>query len=157
MASRLKTMLSRRRRPQEEAEMDITPMIDCTFLLLIFFLVTSRMKAQAPLELPKARHGSVVAERDSVILTVAKGAGETAQVFRGTSTAPADRIAGDNPLDEEEAITRYVEQQASTAPPKHHVLIKAERGLKHRDVARVQQAASRAAIDQLYVAVMEAD
>jgi biopolymer transport protein ExbD len=156
MASRLKSLLSRRRRPQEEAEMDITPMIDCTFLLLIFFLVTSRMKAQAPLDLPAARHGGAVSERDAIILTVAK-AGEDVHVFRGNSTNAADRITGADPAEEEDAIRRYVEQQATTAPPKQNVLIKAERGLKHRDVARVQRAASRANVEQLYVAVREAE
>jgi len=157
MASRLKSLLLRRKRPLAEAEMDITPMIDCTFLLLIFFLVTSRMKAQAPLELPKARHGAVVSERDAVILTVVKGSGELSQVFRGNSTSPNDRIQGDNAAEQEDAVTRYVEQQANSAPPKHHVLIKAEKGLKHRDVARVQRAAGRAEVEQLYVAVVEAD
>jgi len=137
--------------------MDITPMIDCTFQLLIFFMVTSQMKAQAPLDLPKARHGAVVAERDAVILTVTKGSGESAQVFRGNSTSPTDRIEGANPVDQEEAITRYVEQQANAPPRKNHVLIKAERGLKHREVARVQRAASKAEIEQLYVAVMQAE
>jgi biopolymer transport protein ExbD len=114
------------------------------------------MKAEAPLELPQARHGGVVAERDAVILTVVK-VGDAVQVFRGNSRAPADRIAGADPADEEDAITRYVEQAAASPPPKQNVLIKAERGLKHRDVARVQQAASRAAVEQLYVAVREAD
>jgi biopolymer transport protein ExbD len=158
MTSRLKNLLLRRRkRPLEEAEMDITPMIDCTFLLLIFFLVTSRMRAQLPLELPKARHGAVVSERDSVILTVIKGTTDAAEVYRGNSTEPSDRIPGANAAEQEEAIERYVEQQASSVPPKHHVLIKAERGLKHRDVARVQRAASRADVHDLYVAVVEAE
>ncbi|MCP3692284.1 MAG: biopolymer transporter ExbD, partial [Planctomycetaceae bacterium] len=33
------------RRREEDVEMDITPMIDVTFLLLIFFLVASKMSA----------------------------------------------------------------------------------------------------------------
>jgi biopolymer transport protein TolR len=158
MASRLKNLLLRRRkRGLEEAEMDITPMIDCTFLLLIFFLVTSRMRTQVPLDLPKARHGAVVSERDSVILTVIKGSGDAAEVYRGNSSDPADRLAGNNPVEQEEAITRYVEQQASSVPPKRYVLIKAERGLKHREVSGVQRAASRADVEGLYVAVVEAE
>ena len=48
----------KRKRSLEEAEMDITPMIDCTFLLLIFFLVTSKMKPELAVDLPKAKHGS---------------------------------------------------------------------------------------------------
>jgi biopolymer transport protein ExbD len=152
----LKTLL-KRKRPIEEAEMDITPMIDCTFLLLIFFLVTSRMKAEAPLQLPKARHGSVVVEKEAVILTLVKGPSGAAQIYKGNSADPASLVEGSTPVEQEEAITRYVEQQAAGVPPKRNVLIKAERGLKHRDVARVERAASDADVQQLYVAVVETE
>jgi biopolymer transport protein ExbD len=57
----------KRKRSLEEAEMDITPMIDCTFLLLIFFLVTSKMKPELAVDLPKAKHGAVVVEQSSII------------------------------------------------------------------------------------------
>ena len=149
-------LLIRRKRPIEEAEMDITPMIDCTFLLLIFFLVTSRMKAEAPVELPKARHGLSVMEKDAVILTVVKGEGEQAAVYKGNSTDPAERIDGDVAQQEEE-IARYVEQQANTSPPKRYVLIKAEGSIKQRDVARVERAAAQADVEQLYVAVLQTE
>jgi len=145
----------RRRRPREEAEMDITPMIDCTFLLLIFFLVTSVMKAQAPLDLPKARHGSVVVERDAVILTIALGADGQPHVYQGHSRDAAQELTGSTSAEQEEAIARYVEREANTTPPKRNVLIRAERGLKQRDVDRVQRAAAQANVDQLYVAVLE--
>jgi biopolymer transport protein ExbD len=145
----------RRKRAGEEAEMDITPMIDCTFLLLIFFLVTSKMKPEVAVDLPKARHGAVVVEQSSVILTVSKE-GETIRVFRGNSTSPAEEITGANPVDQEDQVAQYVEQQAmQSSPPKRLVIIKAARGIKHRDVARIQRAAGRADVDQLYVAILE--
>ncbi len=46
-----------RSRTVEEAELDITPMIDVTFLLLIFFMVTSTMEASRDLNVPAAKHG----------------------------------------------------------------------------------------------------
>ena len=147
--------LLRRPRKIEEAEMDITPMIDCTFLLLIFFLVASRMDADVPIELPFARHGGAVVVKESIILTVAKGTTETAQVFKGDSTEPENLVPGGNVVEQEEEIVRYVEQQANTSPPKRKVLIKGEKGVKHRDVSRVAKAAARADVEQLYVAVLE--
>ncbi|MGK0188643.1 MAG: biopolymer transport protein ExbD [Verrucomicrobiales bacterium] len=48
-----------RRRTEEEVTFQLTPMIDMTFLLLIFFMVTARLtdqKVSIPLELPKARN-----------------------------------------------------------------------------------------------------
>jgi biopolymer transport protein ExbD len=144
----------KQRKPLEEAEMDITPMIDCTFLLLIFFLVTSRMTAEASLDLPKAQHGKSVVEKDSVMLTVLKGNGDLVQIYKGKGQSPANLIEASSIAEQEEEVARYVEEEA-TASGKRYVLIKAERGIKHRDVARVQRAAGRAEVEQLYVAVLE--
>jgi biopolymer transport protein ExbD len=149
--------LLKRKRSMEEAEMDITPMIDCTFLLLIFFLVTSKMKPELPVDLPKAKHGAVVVEQSSIILTMAQD-GETVSVYRGNSTAPADLIEGTNPLEQEDLIAQYVEEESRRAsPPKKYVIIKAARGLKHREVSRIQRAAGRAEVEQLYVAILESE
>lgn len=145
----------KRKRSGEEAEMDITPMIDCTFLLLIFFLVTSKMKPEMAVELPQARHGAVVVEQTSIILTMAKE-GDTVLVYRGNSTAPADVIEGGTPVEQEELVAQYVEEESGRAsPPKRNVIIKAARGIKHREVARIQRAASQADVEQLYVAILE--
>ena len=45
---------------QDDSEMDITPMIDMTFLLLIFFLVASKMDRSNEVRLPPAEHGVAV-------------------------------------------------------------------------------------------------
>ena len=45
------------RKRGEEAELDITPMIDVTFLLLIFFMVTSTMQGKPDLDVPPVKHG----------------------------------------------------------------------------------------------------
>lgn len=39
-----------KRAPREEAEMDMTPMVDVTFLLLIFFMVTASFKLQKAIQ-----------------------------------------------------------------------------------------------------------
>ena len=46
--------LRKHKRNPEEGEIDITPMIDVTFLLLAFFVVVSRMDPQSAVDLPKA-------------------------------------------------------------------------------------------------------
>jgi biopolymer transport protein ExbD len=149
---RTKSLL-KRDKPREEAEMDITPMIDCTFLLLIFFLVTSKMKSDVPIELPKARHGGVVVEEQAIILSVMKD-GEQVQVFKGNSLDPADQLEGATPVEQEEAVAAYVEAESAKSS-KRAVLIKAPKGIKQRDVARIEAAAGRADVDQLYVGVVE--
>ena len=59
-----------RRARTDDAEMDITPMIDVTFLLLIFFLVCSSPDQQNSVDLPKARYGTGVDKKNSVVITV---------------------------------------------------------------------------------------
>ncbi len=44
-------VLARNRRPEEE--MDMTPMVDVTFLLLIFFMVTAAFSLQKSIEMPR--------------------------------------------------------------------------------------------------------
>src|SRR5690606_22845373 len=141
------------RRQIEDDEMAITPMIDITFLLLIFFLVAGRLDQDAPVELPPARHGSAVSIKSSVILTIAKGSGETADVFLGDGKS-VNRMLNNGDLEAQAAqITQYVEEELA-AGNKYDVLIKAEKGVRHRDVARVSKACAEAGRD-LYVAVME--
>jgi biopolymer transport protein ExbD len=140
------------RRPMDDSEMDITPMIDITFLLLIFFLVAARLDQDAPVELPPARHGTAVSVKSSVIITMAQGSGESADVYTGDGKA-AERLLDAGELEAQSAaITQYVEEELANG--KENVLIKAEKGVRHRDVARVSRAVGQAGKD-LYVAVLE--
>jgi biopolymer transport protein ExbD len=41
-----------KRRPRDTEEMDLTPMVDMTFLLLIFFMITASLQLQKSLEMP---------------------------------------------------------------------------------------------------------
>jgi len=136
--------------------MDITPMIDCTFLLLIFFIVTSKLTQDVPIELPTARHGDAVAVKAAIILTVAATSGGEVRVYRGDSIDPKNRIVGVDLVEQEEAIAQYIEQEAKGDPLKRNVLIKGAKGVKRKEVARVSRAATRADVEQLYVAVLEA-
>jgi biopolymer transport protein ExbD len=141
------------RRPLEDAEMDITPMIDITFLLLIFFLVASRLDEDAPVELPKARYGIAVAEKSSIPITIAQGSGDTANVYLADGRAADKQVNSTDLIVQEQEIVRYIEENLANG--KEHVLVKAEKGVRHRDVARVSDAVGKAGSGDLYVAVME--
>jgi len=62
-----------RPRRQWESELDITPMIDVTFLLLIFFMVSSTMQATPDLDVPPAKHGTGVETKHATVVVI-KGA-----------------------------------------------------------------------------------
>lgn len=58
------------KKSSEDDEPDITPMIDMTFLLLIFFMVTSTMKPEGALQIPSARNGIGVSADEAVVLSI---------------------------------------------------------------------------------------
>ena len=62
--------VKRARRRSEEAEMDMTPMIDVTFQLLIFFMLTNQLANPAPTLVPEAAHGRGVdaAGRQAIVI-----------------------------------------------------------------------------------------
>lgn len=55
-----------------DTDLDITPMIDVTFLLLIFFMVTSTMQSTQDLDIPAVSHG-VGQESEQTATLIVKG------------------------------------------------------------------------------------
>ncbi|MEM8733655.1 MAG: biopolymer transporter ExbD [Planctomycetota bacterium] len=131
-------------------EMDITPMIDITFLLLIFFLVSSKMNAEQAVDLPKARHGGVVAGKESVIILMKRGTGDEAEVLKGDASPFSSDIEQQNA-----EIAEYVQQGIDAG--KKHVVIKAEGNVRHGEIGRVSEAISESMEEGelINIAVME--
>lgn len=143
-----------RRKLNDSAEMDITPMIDIVFLLLIFFLVCSTMSQSTAVKLPAARHGKGVDEQTAVIITIDGEGGESkARVYLGDGTS-GELLPDDHEV-QAQRIAETVE--AGFAEGKKAVLVKAAGKVKSGDVERVQQAAARAAQEgsSFYLGVME--
>lgn len=73
------------KKKDEEMDLDITPMIDVTFLLLIFFMVSSTMQATPDYEVPPAKHGKALETKEAIIfIIVGGGKGETPTVETGS-------------------------------------------------------------------------
>jgi biopolymer transport protein ExbD len=69
--------LARRSRDRADAEMDMTPMVDVTFLLLIFFTVTAAFALQKSLEVPPVEEDEAAEsqtvedlQKDSIVVRV---------------------------------------------------------------------------------------
>lgn len=141
------------RRPSREAvDPDITPMIDVTFLLLIFFIVASTMDVQSDAEVPEARYGTGIARQECIIITVAERAGGfLPRVYL------ADGKVGDPLPDDlaaqEQAIAEAVGEGLREG--RTRVLIKAEKGVRHRDVTRIARAATQAGALPLFLGVVD--
>ena len=134
--------LSSRGRFMSDAEMDITPMIDMVFLLLIFFLVASKIDQATSVKLPPARRGVAVAQENAVIVIVKKGSGDSVVVARRDGTPFSADVAT-----QEDEIGAYVEAGLAGSPPFERpmdtIIVKAEGNVKEGDVARVAQAIGR--------------
>ena len=59
-----------KKKKKDEAELDITPMIDVVFLLLIFFMVTSTMDDQKAANVPPAKHGVGADANKATIISI---------------------------------------------------------------------------------------
>jgi biopolymer transport protein ExbD len=117
-----------KKKKTEDAELDITPMIDVVFLLLIFFMVTSTMDEQKAANVPPAKHGvGADANKATFVSVIADEAGG------------GRVILGDSPDGEEivnlDLVRRYV--QAAFNEGKELVIIKAERDVKEGRVQEV--------------------
>lgn len=121
-----------KKKSNDEADLDITPMIDVTFLLLIFFMVASKMDPQKTANVPPARHGIGADGRGSTFVTVLADAGG----------GPGRVILGDGPDGDEamnlELVKSYV--QNGLQEGKETCIIKADRDVAEGRVQDVLKA-----------------
>jgi len=148
--------LPKRKRNPDDGELDITPMIDITFLLLAFFVVASKMDPQAAIELPKASYGIAVPEKAAVTLLITLEEGGGYRIFKGKSEN--NPVTATDPEGIEEEITKFVQDELGANPEKTSVLIKAAGEVKTGTVEMVRRgvAGSEMAADRkVYVGVKE--
>jgi biopolymer transport protein ExbD len=135
----------------EDAHFDITAMVDLVFMMNIYFLVTWVGAALADIDLPAARH-CLAADTDvAVTFTVVEsGTGPAVYVGDGEHGRPLTDAA-----EIEQRVRAEVEAGQRQAPPKELVLIKAEKRLRVKHVARVAAIAGSVEGMKLRLAVME--
>jgi len=119
---------SSRSRGKTEADLDITPMIDVTFLLLIFFMVSSTMQAETDLNIPGAKHGEGVSAESctEIIVLAPASASESPKIRLGEVRGPEGTL---------EDVRKFVEQGVRDG--KVDVVIKADRDVPHGFVQRI--------------------
>src|SRR5688572_17179233 len=142
-----------RKQKFEDAHFDMTAMIDLVFMMNIFFLVTSIASSMADLDLPPARHVKAAELDKAIIVSI---------VSTGDGQPPLMRLEdggkGETLPDGSEQESRLAEAiEAGVTGGKSVLLIKAERGVLHRDVARVAGLAAVHEGLKLNLAVLEYD
>lgn len=120
-----------RRRPPDEAKIQITPMIDMTFLLLVFFMVTSKItKEQKKLEIrlpvaATARLADDISGRDIINIDA------TGQFY-----------TGDTPVDLPQ-LRRHLRQRLIDYPPLK-ISVRADSKTPAKRIKEVMKAAAEA-------------
>src|SRR5690625_3487279 len=65
--------MRRRHRPEEEAEINITPMLDVVFIMLIFFIVTTSFVREEGLDISRpSQSGEKVVQDDDILPIVVR-------------------------------------------------------------------------------------
>ena len=133
-----------RRTKTEDADLDITPMIDITFLLLAFFVVVSKMDAQVPVTMPKAKSGTTIAEENCVVIVVTTDSpGGPAKIFKGQALDSASQVSSEGALDMESEIADYVENEISNRPTVEAILIKGAGEARTGDIETIKRGVAR--------------
>ncbi len=142
------------RKRREDDEMDITPMIDITFLLLIFFIVCSTMDPTKIGGIPEADNGLAVSSKDSAVIFIEPGSGDNVVL----STPDGTQFSADEDAQASEII-EYItsELEKSSGKSKRYVMLFGDANVKVGQVTRIQKLIGDAFEDlnSTYIAVKE--
>ncbi len=142
------------RKKRDDDVMDITPMIDITFLLLIFFVVCSKMDPTQMGKIPEAQNGIAISAKESAVVFI-EPAGKDKVILK--------RIDGTEFSSDEETQTteliEYISEELKTTrgEEKNHVMIMGDGEVAVGEVTRVQKIIGDAFedISSTYIAVKE--
>lgn len=135
-------------------EIDMTPMIDCVFLLIIFFILTFSPDQSKSVPLPAAKYGTPVMGLESLFITASAGEGDTMKIYLSDGVDPKALVAATNVLDQEQAIIEYVKKGVAGNDGKRQVIIKGDGELTAAQINQIAKAAGQAMEGQsLHLAV----
>lgn len=142
------------RKERIDEEMDITPMIDITFLLLIFFVVCSTMDPTKIGTIPEADNGLAVSAKKSAVIFI-DPLGDDKVVLKRLDGSEFSRDE-DTQIGE---IIEYINSELEKADgiPKEHVMLYGDANVRVGEVTRVQKIIGDAFedLDSTYIAVKE--
>ncbi len=131
---------------RDDTEMDITPMIDITFLLLIFFIVCSTQSSSIGVALPEARFGQGISAKLSIVIK-AKDQGPNKDCL---VVLPNGEEIADGEL-QSVRIPECIEQEKLTG--KTQVMILGAKTIKAKDLKRLSTAVGKVDGVELFLGV----
>ena len=121
-----------RRRNSESSEMNMTPMIDVVFQLIIFFVVTLKMSKDynKDIKLEMGKHGETITAENMPVQTL------TIELSRRSKLFPHGRLSINNAQLSYSMLSDIIKQRYRKFGS-FPVLIRADKGALHEDVKKV--------------------
>ncbi|WP_199608865.1 ExbD/TolR family protein [Flocculibacter collagenilyticus] len=132
-------MARKHRREEEEAGIDMTPMLDIVFIMLIFFIVSTSFLKEAGIEVnkPKAAQASK-AKSANIFIAIH----ENGQIWMDKRMVDIERVGAN------------LEKMLAETPTEV-VVIQADKEAKHGIVVKVMDAIKAAGIDRISIAAKD--
>ncbi len=129
-----------RRRRREEAGVDLTPLIDVVFLLLIFFMVSTTFirETQLKIDLPEASGELQEVENDVIEITID---------HRGDYAVNGQLLVNS----EMDTLLRSLREVLAEREPSVRVIITADANAAHQHVVRAMDAAGRVGLSRVSI------
>lgn len=135
-----------KRRTRLEAAVDLTPLIDVVFLLLIFFMVSTTFirETQLKINLPEASGELQQADGETVEITIdARG-----------EYALNGRLLVNNEL---QTLVRALQEIAPSVDKSERVIVTADANAAHQAVVRAMDAAGRVGLSRISITTQQPD
>ncbi|KTG23204.1 biopolymer transporter ExbD [Idiomarina sp. WRN-38] len=129
-------MARNRNREEEDASIDMTPMLDIVFIMLIFFIVTTSFVKEAGIQVNKPEANQANKEPSANIFIAIRDTGE---VWMDKRQVDVERVAAN--------LERMLAEQ-----PTDLVVIQADKEAEHGRVVEVMDQVKEAGIDKISIA-----
>ena len=141
--------MTQRRRGRHEATVELTPLIDVVFLLLIFFMVSTTFVRESELKitLPEADGEVVEMERTSIEITV----------DRQGDYSVNDRVLVNSNKRTLVRALQEVMQPINITPSELPVVIRADANASHQSVVRAMDAAGTVGLVRVSITTQQID
>ncbi|WP_022941786.1 ExbD/TolR family protein [Psychromonas hadalis] len=129
-------MRRRRVRPEDDSLIDMTPMLDVVFIMLIFFIVTTSFVRESGLEVNRPSAATATEQSKAGIFVAIKDSGE---IYIDRKQVDVQRVRA--------SLERLIASQGEVG-----LVIQADQDTRHGIVVKVMDAAREAGIKQISVA-----
>ncbi|RUO40599.1 biopolymer transporter ExbD [Aliidiomarina taiwanensis] len=129
-------MARKRIREEEEATLDMTPMLDIVFIMLIFFIVTTSFVKEAGIDVNRPEASQATSKPSANIFIAVR---ENGEVWMDRRQVDVERVAAN--------LERLLAEQ-----PTDMVVIQADDNAKHGIVVKVMDQIKEAGIAQISIA-----